>query len=66
MGSRGFPYAGGGPHRRGFPYAALGDFLVDSQMSNACYTMRRAKINEINRKYLLQILGAGVCFQHDE
>ena len=26
-GSRGIPYAGGGPHCRGFPYGALGDFF---------------------------------------
>ena len=59
MGSRGFPYASGGPHYRGFPYGTLREFLVDTQMRNACYTMRNVtpshpKKNEINRKYLLR------------
>jgi hypothetical protein len=39
MGSRGFPYAGGGPHFRGFPYSRLGEFLIDSVMRNSCYTI---------------------------
>ena len=39
-GSRGFPYAGGGPHCRGFPYGALGVFLVDLRLRNLCYTIR--------------------------
>jgi len=53
MGSRGLPYASGGPHCRGFPYGTLREFLVDTQMLNVCYTMARLKKNEINRKYPL-------------
>jgi hypothetical protein len=43
--SKGFPYAAS--PARGFPYGTIREFLVDTQMRNTCYTMRRAKKNEI-------------------
>ncbi len=55
MGSRGFPYAGGGPHCRGFPYGWLGEFLVDLRMRNLCYTIAWQKKKKNQKKELILV-----------